>query len=509
MANLSTSYLGLDLRNPLVVSASPLSDDLATLRELEAAGAAAVVIRSLFEEQIEQEGHAYHRLLDNWSESFTEAQSFFPEITEFRSGPGQYVDAVAAAKDALKIPVIGSLNGISRGGWIRYARYLEDAGVDALELNVYFVAADPNESSEAVESRYVELVAAVRDVVRIPIAVKVGPYFSSMANMAQRLVAAGADGLVLFNRFLQPDINLEQLSVEPSIRLSTSSELRLPLRWIAILHGRVKASLAATTGVHTAEDAVKALLAGADVTMMASALLRHGPNHLSKILEGLSDWLDEHEYDSVSTLKGSLSQQACPDPAAFERSNYVRGITGYHWDRPTTRVASRRPSPDRAPFRRLAEVATPYEPSGAASDDIRDALRGSFFRRIPAASISRICEGATNAQVPGPIGFTWRGDDAHVALVVSGWLRVSVITGDGAQLPVGQVGPGDAFGIASLLTDHGTVQVEFMSPARLLLIDRTRLVAEAKQTVEVAWAVAAESSKAFDALIAKLEPAEL
>jgi dihydroorotate dehydrogenase (fumarate) len=327
--DLRTTYLGLELENPLVPSASTLSSRIDTLKRLEDAGAAAVVMQSLFEEQIEHEELQTHRVLERGADSFTEARSFFPELEEYNTGPDEYLRHVEACKRELRIPVIGSLNGISDGGWIRYAKLIEDAGADALELNVYFVAADPNETGEQVERRYLDLVASVRGSVSLPLAVKIGPYFSSTANMAQRLVAAGADGLVLFNRFVQPDIDLDEIEVEQTLHLSTSEELLLGLRWIAILRGRVDASLAATTGVHTPEDAVKVLLAGADVTMMASALFRHGPEHLTTMREGIVAWLEEHGYTSVEQMKGSVSEQNVKDPIAFSRSNYMKMLVDF------------------------------------------------------------------------------------------------------------------------------------------------------------------------------------
>jgi dihydroorotate dehydrogenase (fumarate) len=328
-ADLRTRYLGMELANPVVPSASTLSSRIDTLKRLQDAGASAVVMQSLFEEQIEREGLEIHLVLERGTESFAEALTYLPELEDYNIGPEAYLRHLELTKRELEIPVIGSLNGSSPGGWVRHARLIEDAGADALELNVYFVAADPDLMSSEVEQLYIDLVAAVRSSVEIPLAVKVGPFFSSMANMARRLVEAGADGLVLFNRFLQPDIDLETLDVDPTLHLSTSEELRLPLRWIAILRGRVNTSLAATTGVHTWQDAVKLLLAGADVTMMASALFKHGPEHLSTVLDGIRTWLDEHEYESVEQAKGSVSQAACPDPVAFERSNYMRAVVNY------------------------------------------------------------------------------------------------------------------------------------------------------------------------------------
>jgi dihydroorotate dehydrogenase (fumarate) len=328
-ADLSTRYLGLPLASPFVPSASPLGSDLDTLKRLEEAGAAAVVLPSLFEEQIEHEAMAVHHALETGRESYAEALSYFPELDEYNTGPDSYLAHLADAKEALSIPVIASLNGSSNGGWIRYARLLEQAGADALELNVYAVEADAAATAEQVETRILDVVRAVRAEVRIPLAVKIGPFFSAFAHMAARLVVAGADGLVLFNRFVQPDIDLGTLSVVPQVHLSSREELRLPLRWIAILHGRIPISLAATSGIHEPEDAVKVLLAGADVAMTASALLRNGPPHLTRMLAGLREWLDEHEYASVEQLKGSMSQIACPDPAAFERASYMQALVSF------------------------------------------------------------------------------------------------------------------------------------------------------------------------------------
>ena len=328
-ADLSTTYLGLKLRSPLVASASPLSGKMDSLRRMEAAGAGAVVMQSLFEEQIEHEELQLHAALEAGTQSYAEALTYLPELDDYNSGPRAYLAHLEATKRALSIPVIASLNGYSAGGWTRYARLMQESGADALELNAYFVAADPDWDAADVEARYLELVAGVRAAISIPLAVKISPYFSSPANMARRLVEAGADGLVLFNRFLHPDIDLGRLEVVPALSLSTSEELRLPLRWIAILKGRLPASLAGTGGVHSAADALKLLLAGADVAMLASALLLHQPEHLGVMLDGLRAWLDERDYVSVEQLKGSLSQLNCPDPAAFERANYMRALVNY------------------------------------------------------------------------------------------------------------------------------------------------------------------------------------
>ena len=326
MSDLSSSYLGLRLRTPLVASSSPLTGKLDDLRRLEDAGIAAVVLPSLFEEQIEHESLEVHRLLETGAESFAEAQSYFPELDQYATGPESYLELVRAARAALGIPVIASLNGASPGGWVEYARRIEEAGAHALELNLYVVAADPELCGERLEARERELVASVKREIGIPLAVKISPFFSALAHAARGLAAAGADALVLFNRFYQPDLDLEALAVRPSLTLSCSEELRLPLRWIALLYGRVSAGLAASTGIHTAADALKALLAGADVAMMASALLESGPDHVRRMERDLREWLDLHEYASVSQLRGSLSQRAAPDPSAFERAQYRRTL---------------------------------------------------------------------------------------------------------------------------------------------------------------------------------------
>jgi dihydroorotate dehydrogenase (fumarate) len=327
--DLRTRYLGLELKNPLVVSACPLSGKVEMLRRLEEAGAAAAVLPSLFEEQIVHEQMEAYEYYEDPANSFGEALSYFPEVEDYNSGPDPYLRLIEEARKAVSMPIIGSLNGTSRGGWVRYAKLIQEAGADALELNVYFVAIDPHQSAADVEARYLDLVEAVRESISIPLAVKIGPYFSSLPNMAWRLMGSGADGLVLFNRFLQPDIDLETMAVTPNLVLSTSEELRLPLRWIAILRGFTDLSLAATTGVHAAEDVLKLLLAGADVTMIASALLKHGPGHLTTLLEGVRSWLEEKEYTSVEQMKGSLSQKNSPNPEAFERANYIKTLTSF------------------------------------------------------------------------------------------------------------------------------------------------------------------------------------
>jgi dihydroorotate dehydrogenase (fumarate) len=320
----------MELSSPIVPSASPLAQDIGNLKRMEDAGAGAVVLHSLFEEQIAQETRTLQHYMTQGLNSYAESLSYFPEPKEFRFGPDEYIEHVRRAKAALRIPVIASLNGSTPGGWTEYARRMQEAGADALELNLYEIPADPDLTSQDVEARHLEVVAQVRGELRIPLAVKIGPYFSAPANMAARLRKAGADGLVLFNRFYQPDLDLEALEARPSISLSTSDELRLRLRWIAILHGRLPLSLAATGGVHTHEDALKALMAGADVTMMCSALLRRGIDHLRIVRADLVRWMEEREYESIEQMKGSMSQRSCQDPTAFERASYMKALTGYH-----------------------------------------------------------------------------------------------------------------------------------------------------------------------------------
>ena len=327
--DLRTRYLGLELKNPIVASASPLTGNVDSLKRLQAAGVAAVVLPSLFEEQIEHDEMATHNLMLSGTELSPEAHGFFPEMRNHVTGPDRYLKLIEDAKQALSVPVIASLNGHTPGGWTGIARQIQDAGADAIELNVYFLATSVDDTSAAVEQRYVELVESVTRHVGIPVAVKVAPYFSAMANMAARLTKAGASGLVLFNRFLQPDIALEELEVSPHLVLSTSVELRLALRWIAILRGRVDTNLAATGGAHTPDDVLKLLLAGADCVMLASSLLTHGPGHVGTLVRGVQTWMAEHEYSSVAQMKGSLSQQSCPDPGAFERANYMKALQSY------------------------------------------------------------------------------------------------------------------------------------------------------------------------------------
>jgi dihydroorotate dehydrogenase (fumarate) len=316
MADLRTRYLGLELRSPLVASSSPLTGTLDSLMRLEAAGAGAVVLPSLFEEELAEDPGPVG----------AGPQAGQPDQAGYGAGPAAYLSLLEQAKASLSIPVVASLNGTSRGGWVRHAARLEQAGADAVELNIYYVSSRPGLSGGEVEWHYLDVVRAVRQAIGIPLAVKLSPYFSSLANLAGQLVEAGANGLVLFNRFYQPDLDIEALEVLPALELSSSAELRLPLRWIAILHRRFGVSLAASTGVHTAEDVVKVLLAGADVAMMTSALLRNGPDHLRPLGVRLADWMDRHGYETVDQLRGQLSQRSVPDPAAFERANYIKTL---------------------------------------------------------------------------------------------------------------------------------------------------------------------------------------
>ncbi|MBK9126390.1 MAG: dihydroorotate dehydrogenase-like protein [Phycisphaerales bacterium] len=327
--DLTTKYMGLTLKNPLVPSAGPLTANIDSIRRLEDAGASAVVLHSVFEEQLAHEAEELDYHLQAGAESFAESLSYFPRFEEYRLGPDAYLDHVRKAKAAVRIPVIGSLNGFTTGGWVEYARQIEQAGADGIELNVYYVAADPRLNGAAVEQVYVDVLQAVRAAVKIPVAVKFGPYFSSVPTMARRLDQAGADALVMFNRFYQPDIDLVSLEVRPSLALSESFESRLPMRWIAIIFGSVKASLAATTGIATAQDAIKMIMAGADVCQLCSVLLRKGVYELAQILRDMESWMEEKEYDSVSLMKGSMSQRAVPDPAAFERANYMKTLNSY------------------------------------------------------------------------------------------------------------------------------------------------------------------------------------
>jgi dihydroorotate dehydrogenase (fumarate) len=327
--DLSTKYLGLTLRNPLVVSPSPLCEDLGNIRKMEDAGAGAVVLHSLFEEQIAVESYDLDRYLSQGAESFAESLSYFPDLTGYNLGPEGYLEHLAKAKAAVQVPIIASLNGVSTGGWIRYAQKMEQAGADALELNIYSVPTDPGVTSEQVEQAYCDLVRDVKASLRIPVAVKVGPYFTAMANLAQRLEQAGANALVLFNRFYQPDFDLEALEVVPSLHLSTPAELLTRLHWVAILYGRIRADLAVTGGVHSAYDVLKTQMAGAQVAMMTSALLKLGIEHLATVLAELKAWMEEHEYESIQQMQGSMSQRKVAHPNAFLRANYLKVLSSY------------------------------------------------------------------------------------------------------------------------------------------------------------------------------------
>lgn len=327
--NLTTNYLGMVLKNPIVASSSPLSHTVDSIRRLEDAGAAAVVMYSLFEEQIGFDSYYIDYHLTQGIDSYAESISYFPDMQSYNVGPDQYLNLIRRAKEAVNIPIIGSLNGASVGGWTDYATLIEEAGADALELNVYYLPTNTEITGAEVEILYTDILTAVRDVVSIPVAVKLSPFFSSVANMASRLENHGADGLVLFNRFYQPDFDLENLEVAPRLVLSNSDELRLPLRWVAILYGRLSADLAITSGIHTSHDIIKGLMAGAKVTMMASELLQNGVRRIGQVLNELINWLTEHEYESVMQMIGAMSQKHCAEPAAFERANYMKMLQSY------------------------------------------------------------------------------------------------------------------------------------------------------------------------------------
>ena len=329
MVDLTTTYMGLTLKNPIVPSASPLSADLDTIKRMEDAGAAAVILHSLFEEQIDLEAEAMAYYLDQGTESFSEALTYFPAVHEYRREPDDYVEHIRRAKEAVGIPIIPSLNGITPGGWTRYAKRFEDAGADAVELNVYFIPTNPSFMSYDIEDLYVKLLKDVKSHVSIPVAMKLSPYFSSMPHVASMLDAEGADALVLFNRFYQPDIDIEALEVTPNLQLSSSVEMRLPMRWIAILYGHMDASMALTSGIHTHKDVIKAVMAGADVANVCSVLLKKGIEEMSLLVQGLAAWMEEHEYESLEQMKGSMSQKSVPEPAAFERANYMKVLNSY------------------------------------------------------------------------------------------------------------------------------------------------------------------------------------
>ena len=327
--NLTTKYLDMVLKNPIVASSSPLSHNIDSIRRLEDAGAAAVVMYSLFEEQIGFDSYYVDYHLTQGIDSYAESISYFPDMQSYNVGPDGYLNLIRRAKEAVDIPVIGSLNGASVGGWTDYATLIEEAGADALELNVYYVPANTDVTGTEVETLYLEILSTVRQAVTIPVAIKLNPFFSSIANMSRRLVEHGADGLVLFNRFYQPDFDLENLEVKPRLVLSDSDDLRLPLRWVAILFGRVDADLAITSGIHTSQDVIKGLMAGAKVTMMASELLQHGVRRIPQVLNEVVTWLHDHEYESITQMVGAMSQKHCPEPAAFERANYMKVLDSY------------------------------------------------------------------------------------------------------------------------------------------------------------------------------------
>lgn len=322
--DLTTTYMGMTLKNPIVPSSSPLSESLDSIRRMEDAGAAAIVMYSLFEEQITLESYQLDHYLSYGAESFAEALSYFPNMETYKVGPDNYLNLIHQAKQAVEIPIIGSLNGVSTGGWIEYARKIQEAGADGLELNVYYIPTDLRTTSAEVEQLYLDILRDVKKTVSIPVAMKLSPYFSATANMAYRLAEAGADALVLFNRFYQPDFDLENLEVVPRLVLSNAHELLLPTRWVAILYGRVPVDFGITSGVHSVEEVLKGLMAGAKVTMMASELLRNGIQRITQILEGMLHWMEEYEYESVTQMQGSMSQQSVAEPAAFERANYMK-----------------------------------------------------------------------------------------------------------------------------------------------------------------------------------------
>lgn len=327
--DLTTNYMGMNLKNPVVPSSSPLSETLDGIRRLEDAGAGAVVMYSLFEEQITLESHQLDHYLSHGTESFAESLSYFPSMETYRVGPQEYLDLISSAKRSVGIPIIGSLNGVSTGGWVEYAREIEAAGADGLELNIYYIPTNPNVLGTEVEQIYLDVLHDVKASVSIPIAMKLSPYFSTTANMALRLSEQGTDALVLFNRFYQPDFDLDNLEIVPHLVLSSPFEMRLPLRWVAILFGRVTADLAITSGVRGYEDVLKAVMAGAKVAMMASELLENGVERIGEILDDMGRWMEEHEYDSVAQMQGSMSQQNVAEPAAFERANYMKVLGSY------------------------------------------------------------------------------------------------------------------------------------------------------------------------------------
>lgn len=327
--DLSTKYMGLKLKNPVVASASPLSQSVDTVKSMEDAGVSAVVVYSLFEEQITHESGELNHYLSYHKDSNAEAANYFPEPEEFHLTPHQYLDHITNLKKAVDIPIIGSLNGISSSGWAKYAQNIEQAGANAIELNVYHIPTNQVTPSSEIEKMYVNVLKEVKKNVKIPVAIKLSPFFTSMSNMAKQLDDAGADALVLFNRFYQPDFDLDKLEVVPNLVLSTNWEMRLPLRWIAILHGNINASLAATSGIHTPQDVIKVMMAGGDVAMIASEFLMKGIGRIKEMVDGVEQWMNEKEYDSISLMKGSMSQKSVADPAAFERANYMKVLQSF------------------------------------------------------------------------------------------------------------------------------------------------------------------------------------
>ncbi|HEY9810735.1 MAG TPA: dihydroorotate dehydrogenase-like protein [Halomicronema sp.] len=328
--DLTTEYLGLKLRSPLVPSAAaPLTENIDNVRRMEDAGAGAVILHSLFEEQLIREKFELHHHLTHGTESYAEAITYFPEPELFHVSGEEYLEHIRTAKAAVNIPIIASLNGFTTGGWVEYANLMQQAGADAIELNIYYVPTDPNLSGAEVEQNYIDILREVKAEVNVPVAIKISPFFSNMANMAKRLDEAGANGLVLFNRFMQPDIDLENLEVSPHILLSTPQAMRLPMRWIAILYGKIGADLASTGGVQKGHDAIKMLMVGAKITQICSVLMRHGIEHLSVLEQEIKHWMEENEYESVNQMQGSMSQINCPDASAYERAQYMKGIQSY------------------------------------------------------------------------------------------------------------------------------------------------------------------------------------
>ncbi|PID61571.1 MAG: dihydroorotate dehydrogenase [Ignavibacteriae bacterium] len=327
--DLTTKYMGLKLKNPIVPSASPLSQSVDSVKALEDAGAAAVIVYSLFEEQITHESGELDHFLSYGTESFAEATSYYPEQDDYNMGPYEYLDHIANLKKDTDIPIIGSLNGVSSGGWVKYAKNIEQAGADGLELNIYYIPTNPNLTGTEIENMYVDTLTEVKAQLNIPVAIKLSPFFTSMSNVAKKLDNAGADALVMFNRFYQPDFDLDKLEVVPNLMLSTNWELRLPLRWIAILYGHIKANMAATSGVHGYEDILKVMMAGGNIAMVCSELLKNGIGRITDMLKNLEQWMEENEYESIEMMQGSMSQKAVHEPAAFERANYMKALQSY------------------------------------------------------------------------------------------------------------------------------------------------------------------------------------